>query len=77
MVKVPILKPHDVAATLERLGFHEVKQGGAHRLYRCFDGRKTTVPFHAGQDISPILVREITKDIGCSIKDFLRRGRWG
>ncbi len=72
MVKVPILKPHEVAAILERVGFHEVRQRGAHRLYRYFDGRETAFPFHAGQDISPILLREIAKDAGLSVKEFLR-----
>ncbi|NJL59146.1 MAG: addiction module toxin, HicA family, partial [Desulfobacteraceae bacterium] len=35
------------------------------------DGRGTTVPFHSGRDISPILLRKIAKDIGVSIEEFL------
>jgi predicted RNA binding protein YcfA (HicA-like mRNA interferase family) len=32
----------------------------------------TTVPFHAGRDTSPILLRQICKDIGLTIEDFLK-----
>jgi hypothetical protein len=36
------------------------------------DGRCTTVPFHQGRDLSPILLRQIAKDIDMTIDDFLR-----
>ncbi len=72
MAKTPILKPREVAAILERLGFQEVRQKGSHKQYRHPDGRCTTVPFHLGRDISPILLRQIAKDIGLPIDEFLR-----
>jgi predicted RNA binding protein YcfA (HicA-like mRNA interferase family) len=56
---------------LERLGFAEVRQKGSHKQYRHSDGRGTTVPFHAGRDISPILLRQIIKDIGITPEEFL------
>ncbi|MDW8233862.1 MAG: type II toxin-antitoxin system HicA family toxin [Roseiflexaceae bacterium] len=43
------LKPREVAAILERLGFVEVRQRGSHKQYRHPDGRSTTVPFHPGK----------------------------
>ena len=72
MPKPPILKPKEVGAILEKLGFIEVRQRGSHRQFRHADGRGTTVPFHAGHDISPILLREIAKDIGLTVEEFLR-----
>lgn len=57
---------------LEKLGFREVRQKGAHKQFRHPDGRGTTVPFHPNKDISPILLRQIAKDIGITIEDFLR-----
>jgi predicted RNA binding protein YcfA (HicA-like mRNA interferase family) len=45
----PVLKPQEVVAILERLGFVEVRQRGSHKQYRHPDGRKTTVPFHKGR----------------------------
>lgn len=71
MVKIPILKPREVVYRLEELGFKEIRQRGSHKQYRHPDGRCTTVPFHKGRDISPILLRKIAKDIGKTIEEFL------
>jgi predicted RNA binding protein YcfA (HicA-like mRNA interferase family) len=67
----PVLKPREVVSILERLGFVEVRQRGSHKQYRHPDGRCTTVPFHAGRDVSPLLLRQIVKDIGLSVEEFL------
>ena len=73
MGNLPVLKPREVAALLEGLGFAEVRQKGSHRQYRHADGRGTTVPFHAGRDVSPTLLRKIAKDIGLTPEELLRR----
>ena len=72
MGTIPVLKPREVVAILERLGFVQVRQRGSHCQYRHPDGRGTTVPFHVGQDISPILLRKIGQDIGLTVQEFLR-----
>jgi predicted RNA binding protein YcfA (HicA-like mRNA interferase family) len=61
MGNIPILKPREVVALLEALGFSEVRQRGSHKQFRHTDGRFTTVPFHAGRDVSPILLRKSQK----------------
>jgi predicted RNA binding protein YcfA (HicA-like mRNA interferase family) len=68
---VPVLKPREVAAMLTRLGFRLVRQRGSHRQYRHADGRGTTVPFHGGRDISPLLLRQIAKDLGITVEELL------
>ncbi|RJR46418.1 MAG: type II toxin-antitoxin system HicA family toxin [Deltaproteobacteria bacterium] len=73
MGTVPVLKPGEVAAILQRLGFLEVRQRGSHKQFRHPDGRITTVPCHQGRDISPILLRQIVKDIGITVDDFLKQ----
>ncbi len=73
MGDVPVLRPREVAAILERLGFAEVRQRGSHRQYRHPDGRATTVPFHSGRDISPALLRVIARDIGMNVRDLVDR----
>jgi predicted RNA binding protein YcfA (HicA-like mRNA interferase family) len=70
---LPTLKPREVAALLEGLGFAEVRQRGSHKQYRHADGRGTTVPFHAGRGISPTLLRKIAKDIGLTAEQLLGR----
>jgi len=71
MGTIPVLKPREVTGLLERLGFQEVRQRGAHRQYRHPDGRGTTVPFHSSRDISPTLLRKIARDIGLDVEELL------
>jgi predicted RNA binding protein YcfA (HicA-like mRNA interferase family) len=73
MTRLPALKPREVIKILSTLGFEEVRQRGSHKQFRHPDGRVTTVPFHAGRDISPILLRQIVKDIGLTPEEFLER----
>lgn len=68
----PVLKPREVIAVLNALGFIEVRQRGSHKQFRHPDGRATTVPFHPGRDISPILLRQIAKDIGLTVDELLK-----
>lgn len=72
MPKAPVLKPQEVAQLLEALHFREVRRRGCHRQYRHADGRATTVPFHKGRDISPILLRKIAKDIELTIDEMIK-----
>ncbi len=69
--KVPVLKPREVIQILLSLGFVEVRRKGSHAQFRHPDGRGTTVPFHAGRDIAPSLLRQIAKDIDLTIEEFL------
>jgi predicted RNA binding protein YcfA (HicA-like mRNA interferase family) len=69
---LPTLKPREVVALLEGLGFAEVRQRGSHKQFRHADGRGTTVPVHAGRDLSPTLLRKIAKDIGLTAEQFVK-----
>lgn len=72
--RLPVLKPSEVIARLEALGFIEVRQRGSHKQFRHPDGRGTTVPFHKGRDISPVLLRKIARDIGMSADELVGAG---
>ncbi len=74
-MKPPVLKPREVIALLERLGFREARQRGSHKQFKHADGRVTTVPVHKGRDISPTLLRQIAQDIHLTIEEFLAAGR--
>jgi len=69
--RYPVLKPREVVEILLSLGFYEVRQRGSHKQFRHPDGRTTTVPFHAGRDISPILLRQIAKNVGLTVEQLL------
>ena len=71
MPAVPVLKPREVIANLAGLGFEEVRQRGSHKRFRHPDGRATTVPVHAGRDLSPILLRRIARDVGMNVHEFI------
>ena len=71
MAKYPVLGVGEVLVILSQLGFEQVRQRGSHVQLRHADGRCTTVPVHGGRDISPILLRQIAKDIGLTVEQFL------
>lgn len=72
MGNVPVLKPVEVVAILLKLGFVEVRQRGSHKQFRDSSGRCTTVPFHQGRDISPVLLRQIARDVGLTGGEILK-----
>jgi predicted RNA binding protein YcfA (HicA-like mRNA interferase family) len=69
--RIPVLKPDEVMRILRNLGFELIRQKGSHCQFKHDDGRQTTVPNHRGRDISPFLLRQIAKDIGIPIDDFI------
>lgn len=71
MGHIPIRKPREAMRILESLGFSLIRQRGSHCQFRHVDGRQTTVPDHRGRDLSPALLRQIAKDIGMAIDDFI------
>ena len=72
MGRLPVLKPREVIAILETLGFVQTRQRGSHKQFRHADGRATTVPVHGSRDISPILLRQIAKDIGLTAEEMFQ-----
>lgn len=70
MGKIPVLKPSELIKVLQKLGFVEVRQRGSHIQFRHSDGRGTTVPNHKGRDISPILLKQIMKDIKIELTEL-------
>ena len=71
MAKPQILKPREVVALLNTVGFMCLRQRGSHMQFRHADGRATTVPDHGGRDISPSLLRKIARDVGMTVDEFV------
>lgn len=71
MGRIPPMRPREVIAVLSSLGFVEVRQRGSHKQFRHADGRGTTVPDHSGRDISPVLIRQIARDIDLTAEEFI------
>jgi predicted RNA binding protein YcfA (HicA-like mRNA interferase family) len=70
--ELPVLKTREIVKIIKKLGFEMVRQKGSHQQFRHVDGRATTVPDHRGRDISPLLLRQICKDISLTTDEFLR-----
>jgi predicted RNA binding protein YcfA (HicA-like mRNA interferase family) len=72
--KLPVLKPRDVIAALERGGFYIHHQRGSHArlLHQTRPELRVTVPIH-GKDIPPSLLKHrILKQACLTEDDFLK-----
>lgn len=56
---------------LQGLGFELIRVKGSHHFFlNHYSGKTTTVPFHAREDLSVGLIREILKDIELSVEEY-------
>jgi len=66
-----VFKAIEIEKKLKKLGFECVRQKGSHKQFRhTIDNRATTVPFHKGKDVSPILFKKIASDIKISAEEL-------
>jgi len=73
LAKLPRLTGKEVAKVVEKLGFIYSHTTGSHMVYKHPDGRKTTIPHHAGEDIGPGLLNKIIKkDLGITREEFMK-----
>ena len=69
MPKLPVLKPREVIAALERAGFIFERQKGSHRIY--VKGRVgVIVPYH-NKDLKRKTLKHIITQSGLELKQFL------
>lgn len=73
MAKLPRLTGKELAKIVEKLGFKFIHQRGSHMIYEHEDGRKTSIPSHAGEEIGPGLLNKIIKkDLQISRNEFMK-----
>jgi len=73
MSKLPLMTAIEVAKVLKKLGFECKRQSGSHMFFEHQDGRTTTVPNHAGEEVDRGLLNKIIKhDLQISREEFLR-----
>ena len=72
MTAVPVIPARTLIRVLKKLGFVEVRSHGSHHRFVHPDGRRTTVPIHAGKDLPRGLLRKIvTQDVGMTMDTFV------
>ncbi len=62
MPKVPRLTASEAEALLLNSGFELIRTKGSHRIYRKGQ-RRCIIPFHAGRDLHPKVIKQILKAI--------------
>ncbi|MFZ5921986.1 MAG: type II toxin-antitoxin system HicA family toxin [Chloroflexota bacterium] len=68
MPKLPVLKPRQVIAALEKAGFRRVRQKGSHIQFKR-GNLLVTVPNHPG-DLNPQVLRSILRQAQLSSEEL-------
>lgn len=63
---LPKLTAKEIIAILEKLGFYLSRQSGSHKIYKNKEGKRSTVPFHAGKILHPKVLKSIIRDVDIS-----------
>jgi len=73
LAKLPKLTGKEVAKVVEKLGFIYSHTTGSHMVYKHPDGKRTTIPHHAGEELGPGLLNKIIKkDLGITREEFFK-----
>jgi len=74
LAKLPKLTGKELAKIVEKFGFVYSHTTGSHMVYKHPDGRRTTIPHHAGEEIGPGLMGKIIKkDLKISREEFIEK----
>lgn len=70
MPKLSPVNAKELIKILEKQGFERVHQKGSHLRIRHEDGRRTSVPVHAGEKVGVGLLRKILRDCNITRNEF-------
>jgi predicted RNA binding protein YcfA (HicA-like mRNA interferase family) len=70
MEKLPRVTAAEAIKVLERAGFLLVRQSGSHKIYKHKEGKRVTVPYHAGRTLHPKVLQSILRDANLTVKSF-------
>jgi predicted RNA binding protein YcfA (HicA-like mRNA interferase family) len=70
MPRLPRVTADEVIRVLEQMGFYLARQSGSHKIYKNQEGKRVTVPYHAGKIIHPKVLKSILRDVGLSAERF-------
>lgn len=59
-----------ILRVLRQRGFEEVRASGSHRIPRNADGKRVTVPYHAGHILHHRLLQSILRDADLSVDEL-------
>lgn len=70
--KLPRVTAAEVIRVLEKQGFRLSRQSGSHKIYKNDQGKRVTLPFHAGKILHPKVLKAILADAELTIEEFQR-----
>ena len=70
MSKLSPIRGRELIVILEKSGFQKAHQKGSHVRMKHLDGRRTTIPLHAGEKVGVGLLRKILRDVNISRTEF-------
>ena len=70
MPKLSPIRAKDLIKILGKQGFKAIHQKGSHVRLVHNDGRKTTIPMHAGEKVGVGLLRKILRDTNITRSEF-------
>jgi predicted RNA binding protein YcfA (HicA-like mRNA interferase family) len=70
MPKLSPIRSRNLIEILEKQGFSKVRQKGSHLRMAHRDGRRTTIPIHAGENVGVGLLRKMLRDVNISRSKF-------
>jgi predicted RNA binding protein YcfA (HicA-like mRNA interferase family) len=68
--KLPRVTADKVIKALERVGFSLVRQSGSHKIYKNAEGKRVTVPYHAGRILHLRVLKSILRDGEITVERF-------
>ncbi|MBN2518125.1 MAG: type II toxin-antitoxin system HicA family toxin [Candidatus Altiarchaeota archaeon] len=71
-MKLTPIRPQRLEKLLFNLGFAPIRQRGSHVFYKHKDGRTTSIPFHGGEDVGPVLLGKILREIELEREEYFR-----
>ncbi|MDI9364035.1 MAG: type II toxin-antitoxin system HicA family toxin [Flavobacterium sp.] len=72
MSRLKICSAKELERIILKLGFEIIRQKGSHKFYRHLDGRYTTIPHYANEDLSRPLLKAILQQIDCNAEDYIK-----
>jgi predicted RNA binding protein YcfA (HicA-like mRNA interferase family) len=71
-IKQPVVTGNAVLRALKQAGFVVSRVNGSHHFLAHSDGRKTSVPVHAGATLKPGTLHGILRDVAMTADDLRR-----
>lgn len=68
--ELPKFTAKKIIVILEKHGFILARQSGSHKIYKNADGKRVTIPFHAGKVLHPKILKSILKDADLKIEEL-------